>query len=100
MLALDVALHRAAPPDGLILMSGTLLAEPVWRPRMAQLSGVPVMLSHGRHDGLLPFGIAERLRDALTAAGAVVDWQPFVGGHEIPPAVLDAAGTLLAARTA
>lgn len=98
MLSLDVALHRAAPPAGLILMSGTLLAESEWVPRMATLKGVPVMQSHGKQDNLLPFSIAEILRDRLTAAGAVVDWQPFSGGHEIPPPVLAAAAKLLLAR--
>jgi len=98
MLALDVALHRDVPPAGLILMSGTLTAESAWQPRMATLAGVPVMLSHGRQDGLLPFSVAELLRDRLTAAGAKVDWQPFSEGHEIPRSVLDAAGRLLRAR--
>jgi phospholipase/carboxylesterase len=96
MLALDVALHRTAVPAGLILMSGTLIAETVWRPRLARLAGVPVMISHGRHDALLPFHAAEILRDQLTEAGAVVDWQPFLGGHEIPRAAIDAADALLA----
>jgi phospholipase/carboxylesterase len=98
MLALDVALHREVPPAGLISMSGTLIAESAWQPRMATLAGVPVMLSHGRQDSLLPFSVAELLRDRLTAAGAKVDWQPFSGGHEIPRSVLDAAGRLLRAR--
>jgi len=98
MLALDVALHRAAPPGGLILMSGTLIAEAEWQPRLASLAGVPVMLSHGRQDGLLPFNVAEVVRDKLTAAGAVVDWRPFSGGHEIPATVLEGADALLRAR--
>ena len=100
MLALDVALHRDAPPAGLVLMSGTLIAESAWQPRMASLAGVPVMLSHGQHDGLLPFSIAEVLRDRLIAAGARVDWQPFLGGHEIPATALAAAAKLLHARGA
>jgi phospholipase/carboxylesterase len=95
MLALDVALHRDAPPAGLLLMSGTLIAEAAWQPRMASLAGVPVMLSHGRQDVLLPFGVAEVLRDRLVAAGARVDWHPFLGGHEIPMPAIAAAGTLL-----
>jgi phospholipase/carboxylesterase len=95
MLSLDVALHRPRPPAGLILMSGTLIAEPVWQPRMAALAGVPVVMSHGRHDPLLPYPIAEQLRDRLTEAGAAVDWQPFLGGHEIPQAALDAVNRLL-----
>jgi phospholipase/carboxylesterase len=95
MVSLDVALHRATPPAGLLLMSGTLLAEAEWRPRMASLRGVPVMMSHGRNDALLPFRVAEVLRDQLREAGATVDWQPFHGGHEIPSAVIAAAGALV-----
>ena len=100
MLAVDVALHRDTPPAGLILMSGTLIAASEWQPRMASLAGVPVMQSHGRQDAILPFGVAEVLRDKLIAAGAIVDWRPFSGGHEIPGQVIDAAAALLRARTA
>src|SRR5262249_26237234 len=95
MLSLDVALHRPRPPAGLILMSGTLIAEGVWQPRIASLAGLPVLLSHGRHDPLLPYHVAELLRDRLTEAGAAVDWQPFRGGHEVPRAAIDAANQLL-----
>jgi phospholipase/carboxylesterase len=95
MLALDAALHRAAPPAGLILMSGTLINEAAWQPRLPSLRGVPVLLSHGRADPLLPFSAAELLRDRLRAAGAEVAWHPFVGGHEIPRVVIAAAAELL-----
>lgn len=95
MLSLDVALHTERAPAGLLLMSGTLIAESIWQPRFARLAGVPVLLSHGRMDPLLPFAASEVLRDRLQAAGAVVDWQPFLGGHEIPHAVLAAANQLL-----
>ena len=98
MLALDVALHRDQPPAGLILMSGTLVAESEWTPRMPALHGVPVLMSHGRADMLLPYSAAELLRDRLRAAGAAVEWHEFVGGHEIPSIVLAAAGAFLRAR--
>jgi phospholipase/carboxylesterase len=55
--------------------------------------------SHGRHDPLLPFSIAQALRDDLTAAGAQVDWIEFAGGHEIPPPVLAGVSTLLTRST-
>jgi phospholipase/carboxylesterase len=100
MLALDVALHRDTKPAGLLLMSGTLLAEPLWAPRFASLAGVPVLMSHGRFDQLLPFSAAETLRDKLRAAGANVEWVEFPGAHEIPPVVVDAASKFLRARSA
>lgn len=94
MLSLDVALHRDKAPAALALMSGTLLAESVWEAKFAKLSGVPVVMSHGMADPLLPFAISEYLRDRLVTAGAKVTWVPFRGGHEIPPPVLEAVTKL------
>ncbi|MBL9015539.1 MAG: dienelactone hydrolase family protein, partial [Myxococcales bacterium] len=98
MLSLDVALHRGKPVAGLVLMSGTLIAEEAWAPRFAQVKDVPIVMSHGKHDMLLPYSIAEVLRDRLAAAGAKVDFHPFLGGHEIPAPVLAAIGDWLKAR--
>ena len=95
MLSLDVALHRPAPPAGLVLMSGTLIAQAEWQPRLPQLRGVPIAMSHGSADPILPYAVAEVLRDRLTEAGAVVDFHAFAGGHQIPQAVLDAAGAMM-----
>jgi phospholipase/carboxylesterase len=92
MLALDVALRTSQPVDALVLLSSTLLARDVWGPAMKKLAGKPIFQSHGLHDPLLPFAIAEELRAMLAAAGAEVSWRTFAGGHEIPPDVLDAMG--------
>ncbi len=98
MLSLDVALHRDTPPAALVLMSGTLLAESLWSPRMNRLATIPVLQSHGRGDALLPFSIAEVLRDQLREAGAIVDFVEFNGGHEIPPRVLEGVTRLVQLR--
>lgn len=89
MLSLDVALHTERPLGALLLMSGTLLDEATWLPRMPGRRGLPVLLSHGREDPVLPFGMSERLREHLTGAGWDIDHVPFAGGHEIPPPVLE-----------
>lgn len=94
MLSLDVALHDPRPIAGLALMSGTLLAEHVWVPRMAARAGTPALISHGIHDPLLPFALAERLRDRLVEAGLQVEFVPFRGQHEIPPLVLERVSAL------
>jgi phospholipase/carboxylesterase len=91
MLACDVALRDARPLSGLMLMSGTMLAQCEWEPLMPSRAGLPVLQSHGRFDPLLPMSMATRLRDALSAAGLLVRWSPFDGGHEIPASVLSAA---------
>jgi phospholipase/carboxylesterase len=87
MLATDVALRTDRPFAGLIVWSGTLLCEDEWVPKMAARKGLPTYVSHGEDDPLLPFSIAERLRDELTKAGLDVTFRAFPGGHGIPPAV-------------
>ncbi|MEO8796559.1 MAG: phospholipase, partial [Polyangiaceae bacterium] len=69
MLALDVALHAAASPAGLLLLSSTLISADEWRPLMVGRKGLGVLQSHGQQDPILPFEVAEELRDELSAAG-------------------------------
>lgn len=98
MLALDVALHHPERLAGLVLLSSTIIARSAWAPLMPKLAGLPVFQAHGRGDALLPFGVAEQLRDDLRTAGALVEWHPFNGGHEIPPNVLAELATFLRSR--
>jgi phospholipase/carboxylesterase len=98
MVSLDVALHGDGSLAGVVLLSGTLIAEAEWTPRMPSLASTPIFMSHGRRDPLLPFAIAETLRDKLVHAGASVEWHPFDGVHEIPPRVLDGLAAFLAQR--
>jgi phospholipase/carboxylesterase len=95
MLALDVALHTAHPIAGVAFLSGTRINGTAWAERLARVRGLPVAMTHGRRDALLPFAVAESLRDQLRAAGADVDWVEFAGGHEIPPPALAALGRLI-----
>ncbi len=95
MLALDTALHCDRALSGLVLMSGTLLDEDEWVSRMPARAGLPVLQSHGTIDPLLPFSLAERLRDHLRNAGLPVEFIEFRGGHEIPMPVLSEMGRFL-----
>lgn len=96
MLALDVALRTTRGVAGLVLLSGTLIAEREWRPLMRARAGTPVFQSHGTSDPILPFVIAEKLRDALTEAGLDVTFDSFAGGHAIPPRTMAKLGSWLA----
>ncbi len=95
MLACDVALHHGKPLAGLVMLSGTLLAADEWTPLMPKRKGLRVFQSHGSMDPLLPFFMAESLRDLLLQAGLSVEWIGFRGGHEIPGIVLDKLGGFL-----
>lgn len=95
MLACDVALRTNKPLAGLVLLSGTLMAQDEWTPLMPKRKGLRVFQSHGSADPLLPFFMAEQLRDLLKQGGLSVEWVSFRGGHEIPGVVLDRLGAFL-----
>ncbi len=95
MLACDVALRTELPLAGLALLSGTVLARDEWLPLMPKRKGLRVLQSHGTGDPMLPFFLAEQLRDFLSDAGLEVEWVGFQGGHEIPQVLLKPLGSFL-----
>jgi phospholipase/carboxylesterase len=95
MLSCDGLLHSPHPFAGLIQLSGTLVAKQEWGPLLAKRKGLPLFQSHGTQDPILPYVMAERLRDEFLQAKLNVDWQPFRGGHEIPEPVLRRLGMFI-----
>lgn len=95
MVATEVALRAPQAPAGLVIWSGTLLQEAVWRPLAPGRAGLRFVQSHGRGDPLLAFEAAERLHQMLGDAGLEGRFVGFDGAHEIPEAALDAASALL-----
>ena len=90
MVAAQVAFQSDEPLRALVLLSGTLVDEELWKANFARRKGLHVFISHGRSDPTLSFEIAERLRSEMAAAGMLVTWFPFDGGHEIPAEVVAA----------
>jgi phospholipase/carboxylesterase len=88
MIATEVAMLDADVVKGLVLYSGTLLDEVGWRKNASTLKDMPILMSHGVRDPVLPVAYAQRLFEILKAAGAKVQMTEFPGGHEIPPPVL------------
>lgn len=88
MLTCDLVMRTAFPCAGLVQLSSSLLARRGWRPYVGKRVGLPVFQSHGMQDPILPYVMAERLRDELTHTGLSVEWHSFRGGHEIPEPVL------------
>ncbi len=95
MLACDTALREGRSLAGLVLLSGTLLCEDEWTALFATLASVPIFQSHGTEDDILPYGLAERLRDGLVGAGAKVTFVRFVGGHGLSEEVLSGLAKFL-----
>ena len=66
MLACDTALREGPKLAGLVVLSGTLVAEAEWAALFPTLRGTPVFQSHGTFDPLLPFQAAAMLRDLIS----------------------------------
>jgi phospholipase/carboxylesterase len=96
MIAADVAFTTDEPMRALVLLSGTFVDERAWTQGMARRKGLPVFIAHGTSDTILKYDVATRLAERMRAAGLVVTWVPFAGGHEIPAEVVVALNQFLA----
>jgi phospholipase/carboxylesterase len=96
LVACEVAFSSDEPLAALVILSGTPLDRAGWSAGMSTRKSLPVFMSHGRADTILPFDLAERLHAELVAAGLSVTFIPFDGGHAIPEAVVTALGAFLA----
>lgn len=95
MLSAEIAFQSDRPLAALILLSGTTVDERSWLRGLPRRRGLPVFMSHGRSDKTLSFKNSDRFRKKLQAAGLVVTWVPFDGGHEIPSEVVVALNAFL-----
>ena len=95
MLATDIVLRDSRAFAGLAILSGTLISRSEWLPLMATRRGLPVVQSHGRSDAVLPFAVAEQLRDELVRAGLLVEFIATNGGHGIPNSALEGLSALI-----
>jgi phospholipase/carboxylesterase len=96
MVSCEVAFASDEPLFALLILSGTPIDSADWRSGMAKRRGLPVFMSHGRQDDVLPYDLAELLHEDLVRAGLEVTFVPFDGGHEIPAGVVEALNAFLA----
>jgi len=95
MVACEVAFASDTPLAALVILSGTPQELAGWQLGMAARKRLPIFMSHGRADDILPFDLAEKLHADLVAAGLPVTFVPFDGGHQIPEEVVIALGKFL-----
>jgi phospholipase/carboxylesterase len=86
-MALDVATASGLPLAGLIGCSG--YPHPGWQPASSPLADrLPILLTHGQQDPVVPYAASEELQRLLTQAGHPVRLLGFQGGHTIDSDVL------------
>lgn len=86
MCASHLALNPNIKLDGLVLLSGNLLAEERF-PKVAK--GIPFYQSHGTKDPILPLNGAKLLESKLQGLNFQGSLSVFEGGHEIPMKVIN-----------
>lgn len=97
MLALELCFRVDPAPNAVLIFSGSLVDEAGLDAKLPSLNAKSASLfqSHGRHDPVLGFDYAERLRDKLAGAFRKEYFHPFDGGHTIPMEVVDASAEFL-----
>lgn len=93
MTSLDTALSMAAESrvGGVISVSGAPIVVDEWAKKLHAHKGLPVLVTHGRADGTLPFQACGWLEELLKHNGAQVSTSIHGGGHELGgPAVVAA----------
>jgi phospholipase/carboxylesterase len=99
-LSTDIALRTKRKLAGLVHLSGSVICQEIWRAQLAARKTLPVFISHGTNDPVLPYALAERLRDLWREAGNDPEWVSFRGGHEIPWSVTEKLGAFLTSTIA
>jgi len=88
MVSGEIAFRSRVRIEALVFLSGTPVDEASWEPGFVHRRGMPVFVSHGRHDPVLSFELAETFQSKLQTAGLKVTWVPFDGVHEMPARVI------------
>lgn len=95
MLATELYLRAPETPQGLVIMSGTLINQEEWKKHLPARAGQRFFQSHGEMDQILGFKQAQKLETLLTQNGMKGSLMGFRGGHEIPAPVLRKIGEYL-----
>ncbi|MFL6229351.1 MAG: alpha/beta hydrolase [Pyrinomonadaceae bacterium] len=84
MMSLSLMLSQPASVAGIVAMSGRLPAEALADVRDADaLAGLPVLVTHGTFDQVLPVENGRAIRDALIALGVSLTYHEYPMAHEV-----------------
>ncbi|MCA1613914.1 MAG: alpha/beta fold hydrolase [Acidobacteria bacterium] len=84
MMALGMAMARPSKISGVVAMSGRLPARE-FQPADAPdaLAGLPVLVTHGLYDQMLPVSNGRAIRDRLAELGAALTYREYPMAHEV-----------------
>jgi phospholipase/carboxylesterase len=80
---------------GILGFSGFIPDVPGWQPALRERRGLPVLVTHGTRDQVIPVELARAASERMRAAGLEVSYREFEGGHHIDPRDLPVAAAWL-----
>jgi phospholipase/carboxylesterase len=92
MMSLDVGLRRDVA--GIVAMSGGLYEEDL--PDLTARARLPVLITHGALDDVVPVNYARRARRVLEDAGLAVEYHEYSMGHQVVPEEIEIVKAFLA----
>lgn len=81
MMSLDAGLRTTQDVAGIVAMSGGLYEDDL--PDLGARASVPVLMSHGSLDDVVPVNYARRARAILEEAGFDVEYHEYPMGHQV-----------------
>ncbi|TVQ80463.1 MAG: hypothetical protein EA369_02340 [Bradymonadales bacterium] len=88
LMAIHCFLNSKDDLHSLLCLSGMNPKILGWEELISKRTPRPVFQSHGTEDPLLDFFCAEDLAKCFKSHAWPIEWHPFEGGHQIPPAVI------------
>ena len=83
MMSLDTGLRAEQSVAAIVAMSGGLYEENL--PDLRARAGLPVLITHGSADDVVPVNYARRARRILEDAGLDVEYHEYPMGHQVVP---------------
>ncbi|MBM9590836.1 esterase [Leptospira sp. 201903075] len=95
MLATDLTLRKEELSKGLMILSGALVNESLWKELAPKKSNLRFFQSHGEFDPILGYAGAKKLEKLLRNSELLGEFIAFNGGHEIPAPVIQGVSRYL-----
>jgi phospholipase/carboxylesterase len=89
VMSYATGLGRGRPsPAAVLAMSGFIPTVDGWQADLASRRGLPLLISHGARDPVIPVAFARDAHARTDAAGLAVEYHEHGGGHHLDPGTL------------
>lgn len=88
VMSIATALSALDDVGGVVALSGYYPRPTGWSPAHTDLNGLPVLVTHGDADDVLPVAWGREAAETLESMGANVRYEEFPMAHQVSPACL------------